>query len=172
MEVEDPVGTSAREFHERRRGVCGRRRRAVQVGGQIGVLGGSAGDAGADEGGRVAGQHRRAVEGEWLRAEEGRARRVEYVRAHVVSVGPDGEVRIVEEVVTHVKTIAVIGAAGIARGRDGDALVRHSYAVVRELADDPAVGELVIEHDGIAVTGGFARTAKAGPDRGDCRWPE
>ena len=43
----------------------------------------------------------------------------------------------------------------------------HSWSgrtSARELADEPAVGHLVIEHDRVAETVSFADTAKASPD--------
>src|SRR6478736_49404 len=52
----------------------------------------------AYKGSRAARQHRRAIEGKRLRAEVGRARRIEHVHAHVISVGPNAKVRVVEEV--------------------------------------------------------------------------
>ena len=75
---------------------------------------------------------------------------------------------IVEEVRAQVKAITVIGTGGVARGGDGNALVCRD-PTARELADDPAVGELVVEDDGIAVAGGLADAAKPAPDRGDAR---
>ena len=62
------------------------------------------------------------------------------------------------------KAVAIVGAGGVARGGDGDALVRRDRRA-RELADEPAVGELVIEHDRVALPVVCANAAKAGPDR-------
>ncbi len=118
-----------------------------------------------------AGEHRRPVEGERLRAEEGCARRVEHDHAHVVGVGPHGELGIVEEVRAQVKAVPVIGACGIRRGGDGDALVRRVPGA-GELADEPAVGNLVVEHDRVTLTAGLARFAEPGPDRRDGHGPE
>ena len=59
-------------------------------------------------------QHRGAIKGERLRAEKGRAGGIEHVHAHVVGVGPDAEVRIIEEVRAEVKAITIIGAGGVA----------------------------------------------------------
>ena len=171
VEVEDFVGAGPGPFDKRSRCAGRRQVRTVQVGGQIAILGGPVGDAGADERGREAGEHLRPVEGEGLRAEEGRAGRVEHVHAHVVGVWPDGELGIVEEVCAEMKAIAVIRAGGIARDGDGDALVGRDPGAC-ELADDPAVGELVVDHDRVAVAIGLANAAKAGPDRGDARRPQ
>jgi hypothetical protein len=77
---------------------------------QVGFVPISVNGFGAPEGGwlipsrsddrrRAAGEHGCAVERERLRAEELRSRRVEDVRAHVVRVRPDAELRVVVEVV-------------------------------------------------------------------------
>ena len=75
-----------------------------------------------------AGEHLGAVEDERLRAQEGRARRVEDVVAHIIAVRPDAQVRIVEEVAAEMEAVAVIGAGGVAGGGDGDTLVGDGAA--------------------------------------------
>ena len=54
-------------------------------------------------------------------------------------------------------------------------MAMHSSVGTRragELADQPAVGDMVVEDDGIARAITLADTAEAGPDRGDGRWPK
>ena len=171
VEVEDLVNAGARPLHERARRARGRQRRAVQVGGVVRILARADGDAGAHEGRGIAGEHRRPVERERLRAEKRVARRVEDVHAHVIGVGPDGDVGIVEEVRAQVKAVAGISAGRVGRGGDGDALVCRNGRP-GELADEPAVGELVVEHDRVAVAGRLADAGEAGPERGDSHRPE
>src|SRR5437762_1352387 len=77
--------------------------------------------------------------------------------------------RIIEKVGAEVKTIAIVRAGGIRGSRDGDALIsrdRHPG----ELADEPAVGKMVVEHDRIATAIALADAAEAGPDRADGSW--
>ncbi len=69
------------------------------------------------------------------------------------------------------KAVAVIAAGRVGRGGDGDALVRYERGA-GELADEPAVGDLIVEHDRVAVAGELAKSAEAGPDRGDGHGPE
>ena len=66
------------------------------------------------------------------------------------------------------KAIAIVSAGGIAGGRDSYAFIGNATA--GELADEPAVGDMVVEHDGVATAAG-ANAAEAGPDRVDGRWP-
>src|SRR5471030_1631184 len=79
--------------------------------------------------------------------------------------------RIVEKIGAEVKAIAIVGAGGIRGSRDGYALVGWDSPRAGELADEPALGEMVIEHDRIAEGTGRADTAKGCPDRGDASWP-
>jgi hypothetical protein len=74
-------------------------------------------------------------------------------------------VRIIEKVGAEVKTVAVICAGGIGGGGNGDALVGNRAAGrASELADNPAIGQVIVEHDWIATPAGLADTAKASPD--------
>ena len=120
----------------------------------------------ADEGGGRTSQHRGAIEGERLRAEIGRAGGIEHVHAHVVGVGPDRQVRVIEEVRAEVKAITIIGAGGIARGGDSHAFIgdRRAAGRGRKLSDDPAIGQLIIEDDGIAGAARLAGAAEAAPE--------
>jgi hypothetical protein len=77
--------------------------------------------------------------------------------------------RIIEEVGAEVKGIAIVSAGGIAGGRDSYAFIgRRSSG---ELADEPAVGDMVVQDDGVATASG-ADAAETGPDRVDGSWPK
>ena len=69
------------------------------------------------------------------------------------------------------KGIAIVSAGGIRGSRDGDALVGWDRRA-GELADEPAVGEMVVEDDRVAPASGLADAAEAGPDRADGSWPK
>src|SRR5581483_1917824 len=102
-----------------------------------------------------------------------RAGRAEDVRREVVAVGPDAQLRVVEEVRAQVEAVAVPRARRVARLRDGDALVRRDVVPVDgELAHEPAVGELVVEHDGVAGAAALAEAAETAPERADPDWAE
>ncbi|PZR75012.1 MAG: hypothetical protein DLM73_06450 [Chthoniobacterales bacterium] len=121
----------------------------------------------------LAGQHFCAIESESLRTEIGSTRGVEYVHAHVIGVRPDTDVRVVKKVGAEVKAVTVVSAGGVGRGRDGDALIGDRPARnAGELADQPAVGQVIVEHDWIAMSAGFTDAAKAGPDRRDALGPQ
>src|SRR5437868_1813007 len=64
------------------------------------------------------------------------------------------------------KAVAVVGAGGIVGGGHGNALIGR-HAGTRELADNPAVVELVIEYHRVAITIGLAHPAKTAPNGGD-----
>ena len=123
VEKPDLVGTAARERDKRIGGAGRRQNRAVEVAGQEGRLSRSSGDSRGDKSGRQAGEHFRAVKGEGLGTEKGGAGGVEHVHGHVVAVGPDAEMRIIEKVGAEVKGITIVSAGGIRGSRDGDALV-------------------------------------------------
>ena len=67
----------------------------------------------------------------------------------------------------YVKTVAVPRTSGIASLRNGDTLIlRVSHTIRRgELADDPSVGELVIDYDWIAARSILAGAPKTRPQR-------
>src|SRR5882724_8163823 len=98
MEVEGPVSAATGEFHKRVRGAQRWRNQAVEVRRQVNLLAGPSGYSRTDEGGGQAGEHLRPVKGERLWAEEGRARGVEYMHAHVIGIGPHAYMGIIEEV--------------------------------------------------------------------------
>jgi hypothetical protein len=79
--------------------------------------------------------------------------------------------RIIEEIGAEVEGIAIVGAGSIRGSGDGDALVGGDRRAC-ELADEPAVGNTVIESDRVATAIVLADTAKAGPDRADGSWPK
>ena len=127
----------------------GRRRRAVEVGrgqhleaeriqrGRREALVGRGG----------AGEHVGSVE----RVDRGRA----FVRAEVVGVGPDGVLRVVRELGEREDVVVPAAADRVRRLRHVDAQV---VARRGELGDQPALRELVVEHDRVAA----ARRAGAG----------
>ena len=49
--------------------------------------------------------------------------RVENVHAHVIAIGPDAELRIVEKVRAEMKSIAMVRTRRVTGGRNGDAFV-------------------------------------------------
>ncbi len=120
----------------------------------------------ADESGGRTSQHRGAIESERLRTEIGRTGGIEHVHAHVVGVGPDREVRVIEEVRPEMKPITIIGAGGIARGGDSNALIgdRNAASRGRELGDDPTIGQLIVKDDGITGAARLAGAAEAAPE--------
>src|SRR2546421_10473286 len=74
--------------------------------------------------------------------------------------------RVVEEVRAEVEAVAVPAASRVARRRAGDALVRRARRS-SELRDHPAVRDLVVEDDRVAVACGLADAAEAAPERRD-----
>ena len=79
--------------------------------------------------------------------------------------------RVIEKVAAEMKGITIVGPGSIRAGRDGDALVRWNGRP-GELANQPAIGDVIVKDDGIAVAIALADATKAGPDRGDGRWPQ
>ena len=67
------------------------------------------------------------------------------------------------------KAIPIIGAGGIARGGNRHAFISDRRASGRagELADHPAIGQLIIKHDRIAKAASLAGTAEPAPKRDD-----
>src|SRR5439155_25719202 len=109
---------------------------------------------------RVAGEHLHPVEDDGVQA----ATREPSLRAHVVPVRPDADLRIV--VSEGEGEVVEEPAAGdrIARLRDRDTLMRRwrrEAGRVGELADQPAIGEIVVDDNRIAVVSGRARPGKA-----------
>ena len=66
-----------------------------------------------NKGSGLARQHLCAVKGERLRTKITRACRVEDVHAHVISIGPNAQVRVIKEIRPKVKSVTVITARGI-----------------------------------------------------------
>ena len=58
--------------------------------------------------------------------------------------------RIIEKVGAEMKAITIVGAGRIRGSRDGDAFVGWKSFRTRELADEPAVGDMVVEDDRVA----------------------
>ncbi|HAF14622.1 MAG TPA: hypothetical protein DCK99_13180 [Blastocatellia bacterium] len=72
------------------------------------------------------------------------------------------------------KAIAIPSAGGITGRGDRDAFVGNWSAArrSRELADDPAAGQLIIENDWVAGAAVLACTAEAAPDGRDAIGPQ
>ena len=111
-----------------------------------------------------------AVERERLRAEESRSGGIEHIVAHVIAVRPHAEMRIIEEVRSKVKGVTIVATGGVAGGRDRDTFVGR-YARAGKLADEPAVGELIVQHDRVTVAVALTNAAEATPDRRDSDGP-
>ncbi len=128
------------------------------------------GAAGARRGGqerdhlrrRVAGHELRPVDRIGAHALEGAARAQELARADVERVGPDAVLGVVGEVPAGREGVAEVGAQGVGRLGDGHA-VEEGRPRGGELAQDPTVGELVVEHDRVAAVVGLAVAPEAGP---------
>ena len=77
--------------------------------------------------------------------------------------------RIIEEIRPEVKPVTAISAGSIARGGNGHALVRDRRTPSRrgKLGNNPTIGQLVIENDGIAKAARLAGPAEAAPERRD-----
>ena len=110
----------------------------------------------------MAREHRAPVVRADLGAEEARASVVEHVERRVVRVRPDAELRIIGEVRV-LERVAIVRAHRVAARRDGDALQVRSRAD-RELADDPAVRELVVLDRRVTVVVRFAAAAEPGEE--------
>ena len=149
------------EVHEEGGFARGGSYRSVHVGWQ------QAGDRGllleADNCRVIAGDHRVAIEGAGISADEVAAVQ-ENIERHVISVGPDTQFWVIGVIaIAKRKGVAVVGAGGVAGGRDRHAL-RVRKSADGKLREDPAVGYLVILHDGIAVVVGFTPSAEAVPE--------
>ena len=68
------------------------------------------------------------------------------------------------------ESITIIGAGGVRCCRNGDAFVRWKTLRARELANEPAIVDMVIEDDRIAKGSRLADTAEPNPDTADCEW--
>ncbi|HAF14621.1 MAG TPA: hypothetical protein DCK99_13175 [Blastocatellia bacterium] len=98
VEVIRGVLATSWESYETIRRTGRRQRRAVQIGRQKGRDRAAERADRADEGGGRASQHRRAIERKRLRTEVSCAGGIEHIHAHVIAVGPDSELGIVEKV--------------------------------------------------------------------------
>ena len=112
---------------------------------------------------RLTGQHLRPIQGAHLRPREGTAVE-EVVDGQVVAVRPDSELRIVRELVAEGEGVPRVRAGRIAGRRHGDTLEVRRRAD-RELLDDPAVGETVVDDRRVAVVVVLTAAAEAAPER-------
>ncbi|PYI93042.1 MAG: hypothetical protein DME97_06970 [Verrucomicrobia bacterium] len=143
-----------------------RRRESVQVRGHVAAFGSV--DDDLPGGGAISREHLGAIHGREQTADvaAGRSAGGKGVGHHVVGVGPAAKLRIVAEVaIGDGKGVAKIGAAGVSRGGDGDALeVGTARGGGSKLRDQPTIGYLVIDHNRIAIVAGRAVAAdKTGP---------
>src|SRR4030095_12270079 len=168
VEVITPIGASVRKENVRVRCARWRKRRAIQVGWQHRRVSRAEPWHQDHFRSRVSCDHLRAIESVGLRTEVGGTRRVEHVHAHVISVWPNSEMWGVIESRTpdrcQVVIIPGVAPSGVARCRNRDALVSQSAS---KLTDQPTIGDLVIQHDRITLTGGLSAAAETGPDRLD-----
>ncbi|MCG3195479.1 MAG: hypothetical protein DIJKHBIC_04762 [Thermoanaerobaculia bacterium] len=151
-------------------GPGGGQRTAVEVRGQQAVsdIEGTAGRGRRDQErdhlrGRVSGDELRAVDGVGAHADEGAAA-LELACADVERVRPDAVLRVVGKVAARAEGVAVIAAGRVGRRRDGHAVV-EGRARGGELGEDPAVGKLVMQHDGVTRVLRLTGAAEAGPQR-------
>ncbi len=113
---------------------------------------------------RQTAQHGSAVISAGLGAQKKVAVRVKHVEGFVVSIGPDAHLRVVIERRIG-ESVTVIGSGGIGAGGNRHALEEPwSRTEDDELRKNPAVGQLVVEHNRIAVIVRFARAAEALPE--------
>ena len=144
----------------------GWRNNAIQIGWQESLFTGAANDPpGLRGGGSIAHQHLDPIKDKRLRPEEGCAQGVENVSSHVIAVRPDAQLGIIKEVAGQVEVVPVPGAGGVAGLGYGNTLVLGDRGAARDskLADNPAVGELIIDHHRITAAT-LASAAKAGPN--------
>jgi hypothetical protein len=116
----------------------------------------------ANDRGLVSIQHRNTVHG----ASGGAVKNLpiqKHVEGDVVGVRPNAQLRVVGKIVAEGEGVAMIRSRGIAGSRDGDTLLVR-LAADDELSQYPAVCDLVVLHDGIAVIEILAGAAEAGPD--------
>ena len=113
---------------------------------------------------RVAGEQLRAVDGVGADAGERPSGANSRVLMYV-GVGPDAVLRVVGEVRAGGERVAEVGARRIGRLRDRDA-DEELGAGGGELRQDPAVGELVVQHDRVARRSAVWQVAaEARPER-------
>src|SRR5262249_52131942 len=117
------------------------------------------------------GEHLGTIERERLRAEISGAGGIEHIHAHVISVWPDTEVRVIEEVRAEVKVITSPGAGRIVSRGNRNAFVRRN-AGAGELSDDPAVRDLIVKHYRISEAARLANATKTAPERSNTDRPE
>ena len=143
------------------------RRVAVQVGRQhTAIVQRDRADIHIDHRGRrITQQHFVALEGHHAGAGPAEGRRVKLIDAHVVGVGPDAELRIVVHQGVAVEVIVQIPAARRVSGLGyGNTLMELRGAEVqRELAVNPALGQVVEQHDGVAIVVGLTNAAETRP---------
>src|SRR6476620_915785 len=112
------IGGLTRESDESVRRAGGRQGGAIQISGKKGVDRATQWSNWADKTRRLSKKHFGSIESKRLRTEIGRSRGIEDVHAHVIGIGPDTEVRIIEKVRAEMEPITIISASGIRGLRD------------------------------------------------------
>ena len=155
------------ELHEIVRRACRWRNGTVEVGGQHPTERRVGSHVEVDGTRRTSGNHLRPFEGDDALAAPTAADNTagELIDRHVVPVGPHAKFRIVVQFRERVG-VPVPRPERAARRRHGDALIERAARIVREreLGHQPAIGDLVVEHDRIAVVPRLARAAESLPE--------
>src|SRR5688500_769189 len=109
--------------------------------------------------GRSADKHSVALESAYLTANK-RTTIPKHVVTDVISIRPNAHLRIVVEIATVREGVAEVGAGRIGRRRNGDTLsewlARHS-----KLSQHPAIGQLIVLNNRIAIVIALATNAEA-----------
>ncbi len=150
---------------EKARRPVGWRSWAIEIGRQIAALGVRRQDAKLSSR-RISGQHLGAIKTTEVGAVKGLAVPEDVVSRQVRAVaggGPHPQFRIVIQVEAKRVGIQSVGAGGIVRLGYGDAL--GEGAGDANVADDPAIGQPIVVHDGIARPGGAVSAQRSKESR-------
>ena len=109
----------------------------------------------------IAGDHLRTIQR--VRSDTRECRPVELAGANEVGIRPNGEFGIIRKSTQRSDGITEIGARGIGSLRNRDA-IKERRGARRELGEQPAIGQLIVENNGIAGVLGLTRAAKSSPE--------
>ncbi len=148
-----------------------RRRRSVQIAGQhasqVEIDGA---EIEVDEGRRLSGEHLLPIERHDALPGPLEHKSGVLVHGHVVGVGPNAELRIVVQAAERV-LVPVVLTQRVGRRGHRDALVEgpeeqpEEAVGNRELAEQPAIGQVIVEHDDVAVVCRLAWSPESRPER-------